>query len=97
MIAYPISDKEHQQALCDAKRGRLQILELQAALHGISVPPHIAIEILELRSELKKSLKIVSNAIICERLRNVSKFFNLCFCVELELRTERLEPLSLVD
>lgn len=60
MTVYPISDKKHQQALCDAKRRRLQVLELQAALHGFSVPPHIPIEIDELLLSLgdyKKSLK----------------------------------------
>jgi hypothetical protein len=46
MKIYPISDKKHQQALCDAKKRRLQILELQAALYGgLSVPPYVAIEI----------------------------------------------------
>ena len=45
-------EQAHVRELLTAKRRRLQVLELQAAKYGISVPPHITIEIEDLRQEI---------------------------------------------
>jgi hypothetical protein len=43
----------HAQKLADARKRRLDVLELQAAELGISTPPQIAIEIEDLRAQLR--------------------------------------------
>jgi len=44
---------QHLKQLRKNHLQRLQILELQAASYGLSVPPHILIEIEDIRSKLK--------------------------------------------
>ena len=60
---------QHLTELLSIHRKRLHILELQAASFGISMPPHIAIEIEDIKEkiaivevQLKKSEKVASSA-----------------------------------
>lgn len=47
-------EQQHLRELIATKQHRLQVLELQAAKFGISTPPHITIEIEDLRQEIAK-------------------------------------------
>ena len=42
----------HAHKIADAQRRRLEVLELQAAEQGNTTPPHIAVEIEDLRRDL---------------------------------------------
>jgi hypothetical protein len=44
--------QKHLRELLTAKRRRLNVLELQAAKYGIAAPPHVTIEIEDLRREI---------------------------------------------
>lgn len=47
-----MDDQHYIQDLLKNKRRRLQVLELQAARHGSDAPPHILLEIDDLRQEI---------------------------------------------
>jgi HEAT repeat protein len=47
------NEVEHLQVLIRAKEKRLHQLELKEARYGLDVPPHISIEIEELRGEIE--------------------------------------------
>lgn len=46
-------ETRHYADIIRAKQNRLNILDVQAALYGIAVPPHIAMERVSLEAELK--------------------------------------------
>lgn len=48
----PQIDSPHLDAVREAKRRRLEVLELQEASLGRETPPHVATEIADLRKEL---------------------------------------------
>ena len=47
------NEAKHLRELTKAKKGRLHQLEVREARYGLDVPPHISIEIEELRSEIR--------------------------------------------
>jgi hypothetical protein len=59
-----MEEQEHITELLSIKRSRLQVLEKQAAYHGIDSPAHILMEIAELRHDAEE---------IDRKLRNVMK------------------------
>jgi len=45
---------KHVAALAEIKRKRLRVLEMQAAFYGVNAPPHVVLEIDELKTEIEK-------------------------------------------
>jgi hypothetical protein len=52
IVAVAAFESSHSDRLREAKRRRLEQLELQSALHGIDTPPQITNEIEDIRREL---------------------------------------------
>ena len=76
-IILPIPETEYQRRLQNAKKRRLQELELQAAIYGFGVRPEVLVEI----DNIQKDLSTRGNERGARKKRSKSTIIDCTFCL----------------